>query len=103
MSNDESTAAPDGETPSYITGDQASLLIHRLHRAALAKGYDRVRMDRGRHPLTRDYYEIGYVHGEVSIRFSHTPKLRFRWDTPRAEVEFSAALSANARQAKVAR
>lgn len=85
---------------SMITGDEAAALIVLIHRVGAEKGYERVRLDRGLEPNWGSYYEAGYVHGEVSVRFSHIERLRFRSDDPQAAILFERALTENTRTAR---
>lgn len=83
-----------------LHGDTAAKMISELHAEGLARGYERVRIDRGTHPLSGDHYEIGYSYGEVAVRFSHLPvNLLFRRDHPANAGYFARALVDNARLA----
>lgn len=85
--------------PPPLTGDDAVALIRQIHNVGLSKGYRRVRLDRGQHPDSGDYYEAGYVHGEVTVRYSHHERRLFRRMDPLAAVKVAQDLAANARRA----
>lgn len=85
-------------TPPHIEGDESAKLIAALHTAAIGKGYEKVRLDRGKHPITGDWYELGYSYGAVGARFSHRRNGVLR-RTEGAETLFAAWLVENARSA----
>jgi hypothetical protein len=91
----EEEAGPTGT----MSGDDAASLIRQFRNVGLSKGYEAVRLDRYQHPLSGDWFECGYVFGEVWVRFSHLERTRFRSLDPRASVQFASALGANARRA----
>lgn len=91
---------PEQASPTgTMSGDDCAALIRQLRNVGLSKGYEAVRLDRYRHPLSGDWFECGYVFGEVWVRFSHQERTRFRAADPRNVIEFAAALGANAREA----
>lgn len=96
------TIPPEHEAgpTATMSGDDAAAIIRQLRNVGLSKGYEAVRLDRYQHPLSGDWFECGYVFGEVWVRFSHrTDRARFRHLDPRIPVQFASDLGANARAA----
>jgi hypothetical protein len=90
---------PEAGPTATMSGDDAATIIRQLRNVGLSKGYEAVRLDRYQHPLSGDWFECGYVFGEVWVRFSHQDRARFRHLDPRIAVEFASSLGANARRA----
>jgi hypothetical protein len=61
----------DGPMKLFLQGDEAAALIDRLYTQAAELGYTKVRLDRAKHEPSGAWFELGYVYGEVSVRWSH--------------------------------
>lgn len=93
------TADISGDGAMYMKGEEPSLLMLELYAAAEEQGYVKIRLDRAWNPeLTgQPWFELGYVYGEVSVRWSHRKSnILFRHRNAEAVETFLQYLADNA-------
>lgn len=85
-----------GDGAMYMKGDEGSELMSALYALAADRGYEKVRLDRAMDSESGAWFELGYVYGEVSVRWSHRARnTLFRRNDDLSRAEFLTFLQDN--------